>query len=312
MSQLSGSRTAFSSWEESCFYYAEASHQTLTSHRFPVLRYIETCGLPLVHVRGQPSLQQLDKPRYTLNWPKFHNLRRTPGVRLLTEVVSPGSANDLARIVKTYLRKFTADKLQQQSPAEGEFDGFLFLPCKNMKSYNKTEKHFLANIQNEDDFVRIVQQFVLGTITELVRIMERLPIRSPLAQDLKFKLANRLCPAHHARWDLFTLPQDPDNEIPLLVIFVPPWHFGHDDMKRFASVQQFDDGVLDTLDTRRHNASDIVWAIIYDVLKDRGYQFILTNYNRWVLGTLNQGKFTLSPSLLPNRRCLLTHGCSIF
>lgn len=50
-----------------------------------------------------------------------------------------------------------------------------------------------------------MQQFVLGTISELVRVIERLPINSPLAQNLKFKISNRLCPAHHARWDLFTL-----------------------------------------------------------------------------------------------------------
>lgn len=197
--------------------------------RFPVLQYIEQCGLPLVHVRGKPSLEQLGKLQYTVNWPKFHNLRRHPGVRLLTKVVSPGSANDLARLAKTCqssllsvyifillcpsshiflkpdLRQFTEDKQQQQSPAEGEFDRFLYLPCKDLLSYDEDDKYFLANIQNEDDFIRIMQQFVLGTISELVRIMERLPIKSPLAQNLKFKVANRLCPAHHARWDLFTL-----------------------------------------------------------------------------------------------------------
>lgn len=45
-----------------------------------------------------------------------------------------------------------------------------------------------------------MQQFVLGTVSKLVRVMERLPINAPLAQKLKFKIADRLCPAH-----LFTL-----------------------------------------------------------------------------------------------------------
>jgi len=75
----------------------------------------------------------------------------------------------------------------------------------NLKEYDADDKAFLLNIQNEDDFIRIMQQFVLGTVSELVRVMERLPREVPLAQDIKFKISNRLCPAHHARWDLFTL-----------------------------------------------------------------------------------------------------------
>ena len=53
-----------------------------------------------------------------------------------------------------------------------------------------------------------MQQFVLGAVFELVRVMEHLPMNfheCSSAQNLKFKIANRLCSAHHARWDLFAL-----------------------------------------------------------------------------------------------------------
>lgn len=198
-----------------------------STSRFPVLRYIEECGLPLVHVGGKESIIM-----YNVDWPTYRDLKRSLDVRLLRRVVSVGPTNVLAehakscqssiyiflhpsshrslfiKFFKPDLKQFTPDKLEQQSPTEGEANPFLFLPCPvpcpTLKQYYN-DIPCLSNIQNGEKSIVLMQKFVLGTISELIRVMERLPIESPLAQNLKFKVSNNLHPVTHARWDLFTL-----------------------------------------------------------------------------------------------------------
>ena len=103
------------------------------------------------------------------------------------------------------LQQLTPDKLEQESPAEGEANPFLFLPCPALKQYHNDDIALLSNIEKREIFTTVMQKFVLGTISELIRVMERLPIESTLAQILKFNISNSLCPVDDARWDLFTL-----------------------------------------------------------------------------------------------------------
>src|SRR5882757_9418851 len=104
MSGFLESQASFTSSQDESFYYAASPPPSLTPSfkRFPLLQYIEECGLPLLRARGKVTLKQLDNQlSHTLDWPKFHQLIRPPGVRLLKKIISRGPENELARLVKT-------------------------------------------------------------------------------------------------------------------------------------------------------------------------------------------------------------------
>lgn len=50
-----------------------------------------------------------------------------------------------------------------------------------------------------------MQDYVLGTISEAVRIIVGASLDSAAAAALQFQKASHLCTAHHARWDILTL-----------------------------------------------------------------------------------------------------------
>lgn len=81
----------------------------------------------------------------------------------------------------------------------------LRLPSGNMTVYEDEDIEYLSNIHNEDDLVALVLKYILSTVSEAVRTIERIPRRSHLVRSLKFQRASHLCSAHHARWDILQL-----------------------------------------------------------------------------------------------------------
>lgn len=103
MSEMSDSQASFTSSQDASFYYAASPPPPLTPlfQRFPLLHYIQTCGLPLVHAKGKATFKQLDNQLpHTIDWPKYHNLIYPPGVRLLKGVTSQCPTNEVAKLVK--------------------------------------------------------------------------------------------------------------------------------------------------------------------------------------------------------------------
>jgi len=89
---------------------------------------------------------------------------------------------------------------------EGEPYGLQFrLPAENLIVFDDIDIQFLSEIRNEDDLILVFKRYVLDTASEAWRFMSRIPTGTPLAESLKFKFLNRLCPAHHGRWDILGL-----------------------------------------------------------------------------------------------------------
>ncbi|KAF8154721.1 hypothetical protein B0H34DRAFT_799473 [Crassisporium funariophilum] len=285
-------RSFASSAAEGSFYYAAsppawAQSQPTLYVRFDLYKYITECGLPAFNKAGVADLLALRDMKRAIAWPQFSELKRAPGVRVLQQIVSAGDPAVIAACVKKYMLQFKTS--EQQPPVEGEEMPSLRLPCHGMTTFEDRDEAFFTGMRNEDDMVMLYKHYLLDSVTEAVRIMSRLPRHAPITDTLRLRITNRLCPAHHGKWDIFVLGKDAFNEVPMVVVFVPPWEFGSEDIDQFAAGQFFGPNDLATLDTKEHKASDIMWAVLHDICKGRGYKFVFTNYHRWVFGTFDEG-----------------------
>jgi hypothetical protein len=95
--------------------------------------------------------------------------------------------------------------IENEALKEEEHSTRLRLPCSEFMQYDTNDLQFLSDIENEQDITKVIQDYVLGTVSEALRLMENLPVDVPLAKGLQFRLSSELCTAHHARWDILCL-----------------------------------------------------------------------------------------------------------
>ena len=95
--------------------------------------------------------------------------------------------------------------LINESLAEEEKSLRLRLPSADLVQYEEEDIEFLSRINNEDDFASLVQDYILGTVSECVRIIEDDVLGTLGDTVLQFCKSSYLCSAHRARWDIFTM-----------------------------------------------------------------------------------------------------------
>jgi hypothetical protein len=81
----------------------------------------------------------------------------------------------------------------------------LRLPSLDLVVYDEADVKALSQINNEDDLLLLVQEYILGTMSEVIRLAKWVALDDPVISCLKFSLSSSLCVAHHARWDIFVL-----------------------------------------------------------------------------------------------------------
>ena len=95
----------------------------------------------------------------------------------------------------------TSDYIDKECP--------LRLASPRYVTYETDDVLFFKNIDNEQLFVALVQDYVLRTVSESLRTIQHHAPDSPEATALLFQNVSHLCPAHHARWDIFALVWSP-------------------------------------------------------------------------------------------------------
>jgi hypothetical protein len=154
-------------------------------------------------------------------WPRYPELQRDPGTRRLVEVlrIDQWSFMLLAEDCKSAypleshaysavsldMKHVATTYIENESLVEEEDSPRLRLPSKNLVVHEEADLEFLSQIQNEDDFVTLVQEYIFGTVSEAIRLVEGFSLDHPLTDGLVFSPSSYLCPAHHARWDILTL-----------------------------------------------------------------------------------------------------------
>ena len=84
----------------------------------------------------------------------------------------------------------------------------LRLPHPSIVSYDDDDCRFFAEISTsgtQEDFTTLFTDYVLFTISEVIRIIDRIPCKSPMAQRLLFQKTPQLCPAAGARWNIYMM-----------------------------------------------------------------------------------------------------------
>ncbi|KAJ3507359.1 hypothetical protein NLJ89_g6350 [Agrocybe chaxingu] len=279
--------------------------------RFPLRKYLSEAAFPDFGSPTRPPLLYLKTVPRAAQWPKFRHLVMPAGTRTLKEVVHFQSWA-LNFQIKEMLADYNAAKLALEAPLPGEPMSLEFrLPFDRIVDFEPRDLAFLDNIRNEDDMFILFKRYILDTASETCRFMHRAPPKSPLAESFKFHPANRLCPAHHARWDIYAMgPQHEwSTSIPLIVIYVPPWEFGTEDFKQLVALQKFDHGILDVLDRKTYVASDVLWAIAYEALRSgKGHKFVFTNYVHWAFGFFDNDYTQAIISDVREARLIDAHG----
>lgn len=95
--------------------------------------------------------------------------------------------------------------IQNESLAKDEKSLRLRLPSRDLIVYEEVDIEILSHINNEDDFVAVMREYVLGTVAESIRLIEGIPLDSSIMDALQFRRYSHLCTAHHARWDILAL-----------------------------------------------------------------------------------------------------------
>lgn len=71
--------------------------------------------------------------------------------------------------------------------------------------YDPSDLDFLRNINSEDDMDRLLMDYVLTTISEIVRLFSHLPPMCPQAENLKFQNISVRHTTHHCKWDIYSM-----------------------------------------------------------------------------------------------------------
>ncbi|RDB29749.1 hypothetical protein Hypma_013866 [Hypsizygus marmoreus] len=257
-------------------------------HRRPLRQYLANVWLPAFkrsNSKYPRTLQILRAPE----WPIYPEIRKEPGTRNLRHILTTDLWKFTVQTQNFMLNKVERMYLQNMARVKEEESELLRLPSRNIVTYDEEDIQRLSHIDNEDDCISVLQDYVLGTVSEAMRLIHGVPLNSPAAASLQFQNVSHLCVAHHARWDILALPRDNAGRHPFVVFFVPPWEFGTDDFDDFTKARTFGDNVLDVLDTDQHTAAYKLWAVIHDTCFGRTKYFAVTNYTRWCFGEIGPG-----------------------
>ncbi|KAG6816716.1 hypothetical protein H0H87_003576 [Tephrocybe sp. NHM501043] len=135
-------------------------------------------------------------------------------------------------LTSEYLSKIKVSPIHTEKFAEEEC--FLRLASPGHVSYEDDDIRFFKSIDNEEQYMVLMQDYVLRTVSESLRIIGGHASGSAAASALQFVRASHLRPAHHARWDILAIPGTLERPYPFLVFFVPPSEFGVEDIFDFS------------------------------------------------------------------------------
>ncbi|KAF9004575.1 hypothetical protein BDQ17DRAFT_1424425 [Cyathus striatus] len=260
----------------------------------PLWTYLSEVQFPVFSRPDKPSLvSMMITSESAPQWPHYKELLRPTGTRKLQQVQRI-PFTDFVRATREYLDVALRDVfLENENMVREEVSTTLHLPSRGaFVDYGDDDVSFLSNIENEDDLSAVMEHYVLRTASECIRLIQKLPPLAPMSRALDFKLSNHLCTAHHARWDIFALPSDASNIVPVVILFIPPWNFTHTDFEEFLMEQGFRDGSLDTLEDEDNRKSHTLWAVLQDICRSRGHRFVVTNYLRWAYGLFEDDYMT--------------------
>ncbi|GLB41293.1 hypothetical protein LshimejAT787_0905080 [Lyophyllum shimeji] len=255
-----------------------AEQNSTIAQRLSIGTYLSKALLPAF--KASDSKQWLSVPICAKAWPEYTDLQRQPGERCLRQVERTDTYKFVV-LVQNYLQSSAANAyMVNEAMVWEEESPRLRLPSKDLVLYDDTDIEFLSRIDNEELFVTVVQDYVLRTVSEALRIIEGQPLDSRMVAALQFRKYSHLCPAHHARWDILAMRGTMSHPFPFFVFVVPPWEFGIQDFTELTSAQQFLNNELG----RPSSAAHKLWAVIHDTCRRRGRFFVVTNYTRWAFG----------------------------
>jgi len=70
----------------------------------------------------------------------------------------------------------------------------------------------------------MMKEHILGTISEVVRVMDHLPVGAPLARGLQFREVE-------GKFGVFTLAENG-----LTVVCIPPWYLGNEEFDKVSGM----------------------------------------------------------------------------
>ncbi|KAG6853483.1 hypothetical protein C0991_004029, partial [Blastosporella zonata] len=201
---------------------------------FTIQEYLSNACLPTFRRSSTKLLSTTKFPR-ALTWPRYSELQKAINYRALrhtkrTEIIP------FINLVKDFLSSFCVPSIDTADYSNEECS--LRLPSPGYVSYDDDDIQFLKNIDNEEQFVSLMQNYVLSTVSESLRILYGHARHSPDAAALQFRSASHLCVAHHARWDVLALPGTLERPYPFFVFFISPSEFGIQDMWDIAEPRE--------------------------------------------------------------------------
>jgi hypothetical protein len=190
---------------------------------YSLKRYLQTAWLPAFQGVSTPCLPELGRTR---PWPRYEELRGRLGRAGLQTVSQIDLAElhartsdckhlNLARIFgpfnllhrEHYLTcAFFGSDFGTLSDVmmdwEPHTESILMLPNPDWLKLNVVDCDYFCNIENEEQFRGIVEIYVLGTVTEALRLIHRLSRHVPLMKSLEFHNDVSFCNAWRPRWDM--------------------------------------------------------------------------------------------------------------
>ncbi|KAF9269245.1 hypothetical protein L218DRAFT_851948 [Marasmius fiardii PR-910] len=203
-------------------------------------------------------------------------MRRRDGSRVLETVATYDKWN-FKLSVREYITSLGSHNigLKEAMRLRIPSEGFAELDEDDIKRY--------SSIDGIDQLRGVIEEDVLKTVCECIRVIERMPIDAPLFEEMQFRRATHLCTAHNARWDILAMCLF--EAISMVVIVVPPWEVSAQALKRFGWTRNFPANALDTLPVDPVDSiSDKLWAVIHDVCHRQCKFFVVTNYTHWTFG----------------------------
>ncbi|KAG5350611.1 hypothetical protein C0989_010179 [Termitomyces sp. Mn162] len=261
---------------------------------FTIQEYLSGACLPTFRRSTTRCLTTASRLR-ALTWPEYPELQRPHGARPLKEVERSPNIKFTA-LAEAYFSSLQPAELNASDYIDKECP--LRLASPRYVTYETDDVWFFKNIDNEQMFVTLVQEYVLNTVSESLRAIRRHALDSPEAAALRFQNVSRLCTAHHARWDIFALPGTPERQFPFFIFLVSPEEFGIQDMMDFTEPCWFENASGNKLN-KPSDMYQTLWAVISDTCKGHGRFFAVTNYVQWTFaGTMAYTTYAFETTLM--------------
>ncbi|KAF5351387.1 hypothetical protein D9758_008021 [Tetrapyrgos nigripes] len=318
---------------------------------YPTKVYLHNCAFPEFTGFPVPVPSSLSGPggkalsllRFPLHLEPFAN--RAPWPRFLSpndtlKQVHVCNRLDFAKMVLEYLSSLPTTFITTSTPGRDS----LFLPCAGFLSYGTEEKEFLSritdvpsssdtsntnintntpssssatNVNSVTDetpcsYDTLIQTHILGTISQIVKIIDSIGEGAPAGRGLVFQRFTRTLPNAETKCGVFVLPPTLYDQIPLAVIYTTPWNLNNGDFERVVYYDLNPNPIMkpetrsrenekEKKDNERDNIARAIWAIAHDTCYNQGHFFILTNYTRWAFGRFSEDwtSATISQSLEP-------------